>query len=153
MRSAAAGTQCLNLLMPSRVPQCRPSHAVLFGGQGMLIPTSSAQCRSQILQLPEKAPTASGRGRPLQLCMHCCKAASHFLNLVEGVVVCADACVIDCGEPHHHRVPDAALRASYPKVRTDTVHRSQRPMASLHSRRAQVNREMLLCTEQIRQPC
>ena len=36
-------------------------------------------------------------------------ALSNLLDFVQGVVVGADSGIVDCGEPHDHGVPDAAL--------------------------------------------
>ena len=36
-------------------------------------------------------------------------ALSNLLHLLQGVVVGADAGIVDSGEPHHHGVPDATL--------------------------------------------
>lgn len=36
-------------------------------------------------------------------------APSDLLDFVQGVVVCADSGIVDCGESHNHGVPDAAL--------------------------------------------
>ena len=113
--------------------------------------TRNAQPHKQ-RAMPLKYTSASERKRPqsmaeeryLQPCVHCCKTASHLLDLIQGVVVCADACIVDCGEPHYHRVPDAALHASHTTVRANALYRfhmsPQVPNAMLQIPRAQVLR-------------
>ena len=107
--------------MPSRVPQCRLSHAVLVGERGMLIPQAARNAAQVYFSLQRKRPQSMAEERPLQPCMHYCKTASHLLDLIQGVVVCADACIVDCGEPHNHWVSDAALHASHTLVRANAV--------------------------------
>ena len=106
-------------------------------------PQAARNAAQVYFSLRRKRPQSLAEGRPLQLRVHCCKTASHLLDLVQGVVVCADACIVDCGESHHHRVPDAALHASHTKFRADASHRSQTTAwvtnAVLHILRAQVN--------------
>ena len=61
--------------------------------------------------LPLSDNSSSLKRHPVQT-KSCMLIRSDLLDLVQGVIVCADACVVHCGEAHDHWVPDAALRSA-----------------------------------------
>ena len=112
-----------------------------LGNEECSSPQAARNAAQVYFGLQGKRPQSMAEERSLQPRVHRCKTASHLLDLVQGVVVCADACIVDCGKPHHHRVSDAALHASHTRVRANASDRSQitpwGPNAMLHIPRAQ----------------